>query len=1035
METLSIKRYFDWNDALRRFFLRDSEASVKLLCVDEAILDTIGEKYGIEKSEDVSFADDFKKSVALSNKDRLEMIAFWQNDMRCHVPTGGNSLFQCARRLSMIEVPTWVPERFELPSLALTVLFVLLCANDRQPKASVINALSDLTGNPKSDEEGGFDYIPNLLSAICDYDPAFDNNRRGARKNVGCLQYQKVLNQREIALFKRFLYYNHIILDESLSSYEDLMNYNILRKLQGEFEPLRQRIVQRNKFVHEDYFKRQIQLFDKYRYLAEQANAATTPKILGTLYMVIGFSSAQEVTYDVYIDIPVDTVVRTTRGNIPVPLEESYNGLYPTNISIDTLDSYCGISCEDEHYEIALGQSTSGPLFFRESDNHLVQSQAPEPAHSYYVVIKHQNRRAITALHVQQSVEDVDFGGVFGEGWDSFYVGSWRWNGVQAVVRSEESIKAGPGISVPGERDSFFDKGLPYIVVPENHNCNNITVELDIVGNGRRTLQRRWQNQSGRIYIDLTLPQNHPHLLDGLPIIVKDGREAIDAYKVVSPQIEQDPLSSYDHLFIYDGWGRICLNRETPRLADNLLVDASINTYDTNNTEPLHTLQTWEDRSLRFIELLRASFLKSGFLLRKDINEIVSYLAGYYDFPQIENKGEEYDCLIKALVDLGFLDESYNEKGNRIYQLASPRLFPMATDRYRIPRFVLYGSYIRTQITSICNITPNYCFIKPYSEGDVNEHPYLAFIPLFMITSLNQDQIEYVKTLRISVEENTLSDRILSLVKSPQEFPADFMTKDNRMFNDSYNDGVSYPRVVYSFGRWRLEDGYNLYESYKPDNQTYRRVPIPNALMRQYYRSLSNSPVCLYDEGRHIVAFLNEMPIPRLFKKCLAYINLGLPDKKILFGLDGVLGENLINKVSEYRVQGEDQMIFAQKLSGSNTPQMIRFNLFGGRRFLMYYIKSSRSTQIYEPFQVHLYFAFNRMRPHAFAKKTGNTYSVFLFVDNKYYQLKYPSAVLAFSAIIREASDLNNHVDRSIEAIGGPLMEEDIIRKEITIVE
>ena len=1034
METLTIKKYFDWNDALRRFFLRDSEASVKLLCVDDTILETIGEKYGIEKSEDVSFADDFKNSVALSNEGRLEMIAFLQNDLRCCVRGGGNSLFQCAKRMSEIIAPKWVSERFELPSLALTALFVLLCANDRKPKASVISALSDLTGNSKSEESGGFDYIPDLFSAICNYDPNFDNNRRGARTNVGRIQYQKVLNQREIALFKKFMYRNHIILDESISSYEDLMNYNILGKLQGEFEPLRQRIVRRNQFIHEDYFKRQIQNFDKDRYIAEQTDSATPPKILGTLYLVVGFSIASEVVFEVFIDVPVDTSVQTTRGDIPVPLEESYNGLYPTDISIDTLDSYCSLSCEDERYEIALGRNNGGPLFFRESDGRLVQSHSPEPGHSYYVVIKRQNRRAIYDLHAHQSVEDVDFGGVFGEAWDSFYVSNWSVLGGSPIVRSEESIKAGPGISVPGERDMFFDKGLPSIVAPDNHTCN-ITVEMDIVGKGQRALPRVLKKQSGHIYIDLLLPQNYPYQVGGLPIIIKDGREAIDAYKVLSPQIELDSVSTYDNLFIYDGWGRICVNQEVPRMADNVLLDTHVDAYDTRNPEPLHKMQTWDDCSLRFIELLRASFLKSGFLLRKDINEIVSYLAGYYGFSQVENKEKEYDNLIKALVELGFLNESYNEKGSRIYQLASPRLFPMTLERSGIPRFVLYGSYIQTQISSICNITPHYCFIKPYSEGKVKDHPYLAFVPLFMIASLNKDQIEYVKTLRITVEENTLSDRILSLIKSPQEFPNAFMTEDNRMINDSYNGDVPYPRVVSSFGRWRLEDRYNLYESYKPDNQIYRRVPIPYALMNQYCRSLSSCPVFLFNEGKGVVAFLNEMPVPSLMKKCLAYINLGLPNNKILFGLDGILGENLISKVSEYRVRGEDQSILAQKLSGTGAPKVIRYNLFGGRRYKMFYIKSTRSTRVYDPFQVHLYFAFKPTRPYAFAHKTGSTYSVFLYIDDHYFQLRYPTATEAFSAIIKEAPDLKNHIDRGVEALGGPLMEDDVIKKEITIIE
>ena len=284
METEVVKAYFDWNDALRRFFLTESDSSVKLLCVDDDILDEIGRNYSIDKPDDITFHDHFRKSIALTNDGRDEMLRFWKEGMGCNIPRGGSSLFQIARRLSGIDIPEGTPQRFLLPSLAFTALFILL-SNDNQPRQSVIDSLSLLTRNSKSDEEGGFDDIPLLFSAISNYDPAFDNNRRGVRKNVGCLQYQKVLNQREIKLFKKFLYCNHIVLDESVFSYEELMNYIILGKLNREFESLRERIVRNNKFVHEEYFKRQILNFDREQY--ESQLKESTPKVSGNLFWLL----------------------------------------------------------------------------------------------------------------------------------------------------------------------------------------------------------------------------------------------------------------------------------------------------------------------------------------------------------------------------------------------------------------------------------------------------------------------------------------------------------------------------------------------------------------------------------------------------------------------------------------------------------------------------------------------------------------------------------------------------------------------------
>ena len=77
METEVVKAYFDWNDALRRFFLTESDSSVKLLCVDDDILDEIGDKYTIAKPEDYTFHDHFRNSVALANEGRQELLAFF----------------------------------------------------------------------------------------------------------------------------------------------------------------------------------------------------------------------------------------------------------------------------------------------------------------------------------------------------------------------------------------------------------------------------------------------------------------------------------------------------------------------------------------------------------------------------------------------------------------------------------------------------------------------------------------------------------------------------------------------------------------------------------------------------------------------------------------------------------------------------------------------------------------------------------------------------------------------------------------------
>lgn len=1032
METGVVKAYFNWNDALRRFFLTESDYSVKLLCVDDDILDEIGRNYNIEKPVDLAFHEHFRKSVALTNEGRDEMLCFWADEMRCNIPRGGSSLFQIARRLSGIDIPEGTPQRFLLPSLALTVLFILL-SDDKQPRQSVIKSLALLTRNLESDERGGFDDIPLLFSAISNYDPNFDNNRRGLRKNVGCLQYQKVLNQREIKLFRQFLYCNHIVLDESISSYEELMNYNILGKLRREYEPLRERIVRNNKFFHEEYFKRQILNFDKEKYEAQILREKTSHKVLGTLYLVIDFSSGRA-HFQVYIDVPVGSSVSTSLGEIPIPLEETNNGLYPTRIKCESLDTYSSITCEDEHYEVSVGFGNGGPIYFRESGNYLIQAIVPEPSRGYYVLISSQNRNAIRKLQDQQVAEAVDVGGLFGDGWLFFRVDNWqiRERG-QATVKDEFEIGPGPGIAVPGRRDLYFNKGLPSVRIPDGFDYRQISVERDIVV-GQRALHRDLCYHNGHVYIDIS-PQDPLGENMNLPILVKARGENIDAYSVFYPQLNRIAPPNYDHLFTYDGWGRICLNRSTPCLADNCLIHSSITVSNVYNTEPEHLYQTWDDqeKSFRFIELLRASFLESGVLFANEINKIVSYLVGYYGLPPVQNKNEEYGYLTRTLVDLGFLNESFNEKGKHIYQLASPRLFPTGKKKRNCIEYVLYGSFIRDQIIPIYSITPNYNYIRPFSIEAKKKHCYLAFTPYYLIVSLSEDQLDRVKKLGITVEKESLSDRILSMIKSPRDFSNDFLTEANRLFNDNYDSGADYPRVTYLNGRWRLEDGNNMYESYTPDNQRYRRVSIPPALMMQFCRSRASNPVCMIDERRGKMSFLYEMPVPRLMIKCLNYINLGLPERKRVFCLDGSLGDFLLYYLSEYSVSQETQGVIAKLLSGTDTPVMKPYRI-SSSRYRAYYIKPQA---IYDPFQVHLYLRINPSRPYAFAKKRRGVYTVFKRDGDEYYRLDYPSANQALTAVLRDDPDLTSHMDRTDVSADGPLVEDNLIieKEEITIIE
>ena len=1008
-----VKNYFDWNDSLRRYFFTESDASVKLLCVDDDILDLIGERYRIEKPSEISYHDHFRVSVALSNEGRTELLSFMRVQLRCNISLGrGTSLFHIAKRLSTIEFSNDIPDKYKLPFLALISLFILL-SNDRDPKQSVIRSISALTGVEERVEAGGFDCIPSLLSVINKYDSAFDNNRRGARSNVGPLQYQKVLNQRELFLFKKLLFTFNIVFDQTITSYDELMNYQVLRivKENNEFRPLYNRIVQNNSLFCEDYFTHQLQCFNREEFKAELSNRKDSAKIKGAFYLVIDYLLEPINRVSIYTDIPVAHTVQTDHGTISTPVGESINGLCPTNIRFESLEQYRSLaSKDDELYDISFGSGLNGQIVLKEINDHLlVQTYSPLPGYSYYVII--QDKKAIERLQNQQHTDEVDFGDIWGGAWRSFLIRNWQIvNKESMVIKREPGIKVGPGIKVPGRHDVFFDKGLPSLLIPDN--AKTITIERDLVGHKKTALKRviNQNSHNGHIYIDISTPANVSIDREDYPIRVKIGRTIIDSYSVFFSHMAFARLSPLTQLFTYDGWNRVSNSQADTHLSDNCLFCSEVFPYKTTNSTR-NGVSTWVDKekSFRFIELLGASYYLGGPLHNDTINEIIHYLAGFYNLPDVSNLREEYKYLIGVLVDLGFLNRSYDDKGCAIYQLASSRLFPVKDEGYGYQQFVLYGSFIENQVKAICGFNSSFSFVKTYDNREKERHSYLAFVPFYLTVSLNTCEIEKVRSSGIEIENSSLSDRILSIVKSPNAFVNDFLTKENRTANESINSDVKYPRVVFSYGRWRWEDGNSVYESYKPDNHLFRRVPIPVSLMKQYYRSLNNDPICLSNSEEGRIAFLDDMPIPDLFRKCLTYLNLGLATKRRVFGLDGFLGERIYYTMCEYGIRNEDQLIIANKLSGNDNPTILHYSLFNSRRYSLYYVKPNCA---YEPFQLHLFFNFNSSKPLAYAKKCCDTYNVYYREGDVYYRLDYASPISALSAVIKDDKDLINHIDR-----------------------
>lgn len=1005
-----LSKYFEWNKSLRLYFLDESDLLVKLLTIDDSALSIIGNRYGIQKPKDITFSDYFLKCVCLSNGDRNKMIHFMKEEMRKPIKCPDDpSLFQLAYSLSKISDNG---DLFKLPCFALMALFVLLCVNSKDPKQIVIKSLSQNTGNDYNSEEKGFEHIPDILSAIREYDHMFDDGIRGVRKNVGRLQHQRVLNQSESALFRKFLYRYHVSLDEtSFTSYEDLMNYSLLNKLTGEYSILRERMVKQNKFSNEHYFIRQIQCFDRDQYeetlkISEDNNR---PQVDGFLFLLI---DCQERGFSVFTDVKVDRDIKTRFGTIPRSLGESETGFYPTNICIHSLKEYVDLEESnglfDDTYKLSIGESKRY-MCFQLSRGKLFQVYQQMPGQEYYFVC--QPKFVESAILNNQEFESVEAPAFFirDEGWAFFHVKSWKFYNTRSKVNYESPIRSGPGIPVPGKNDTFFADGLPVIVstLPIE-----VSLEKNILGRGNRTIGRNVTFRDGVNYIDIrNIHDLFPDGASELPVKVvarQEGTKSFsDNYLVMRPQVDILEVAVFQELFSTDGWGRVCCNRpEEPRMNDNQLYNQDVFLSNSCVCESRQRLQAPDERSIRFINLLKAYYNKKGFLSRKDINSIVHYLSGYYKLePTCDQMKTGYVVFLKALVDLGFINKSYDKNGNTIFQVASPRLFPIKKNEY-LTEYLLYGSYLNGQMKCLRNITSNYYYLNPYSEEDVRECPLLFFVPQYMIISfLNEDSLERVRDIGISVEETSLSDRLLSLIKSPISFESDFMIEENRRLNSSYDINAVYPRVVGDGRTSQLEVGNFVYDRYTPDNNEYRIAHIPYDLMQQYCQFIHNKPVLYH--SKKTIGFISGMALPGLLKKCLAYFNLGLPTVQYAFSLSGLFGDRLICRLVEYDIPIEAHCIIASKLSGSVEPnRMIHYESFKSNRYTMYYEQTA-----FEPFIIFVFFNFSNNEPCAYARKVKGEYVVFKKDGDSYSKLNYPTAREALAAVITEPEDLSSHLD------------------------
>lgn len=186
-------RYFQWNEALVKYYFDSQETQSVILYIDENVLNRIGNNFQIQKDEGLSYKEDFYQSVLLTLEQQKVFLNEYRNHIeeskreKCHMKRWrSDDVFRFGALLA--ENPA---SDISCPALSYAIFAILAYQGENNQWKNVEMVMTEYLPNMNLSPQ----YLIQIFQSIGREFPQFNSgSNRCKHKYVGRIRYQLVLS-------------------------------------------------------------------------------------------------------------------------------------------------------------------------------------------------------------------------------------------------------------------------------------------------------------------------------------------------------------------------------------------------------------------------------------------------------------------------------------------------------------------------------------------------------------------------------------------------------------------------------------------------------------------------------------------------------------------------------------------------------------------------------------------------------------------------------------------------------------------------
>ena len=894
-----IRRYCEWNKAIHKFYIENSNDDEIILYVDDNVLENIGKTSDAIKNDlmaNESYTDHFLNTVITNeeNRRRLPINPARQQFSLTRVIQNLSQTPASTRRIGV--------NRDIIHCLPFTILILYLYSRYN----TEIGIKTYLQENGQT--QFGFDIIPRLWERIeQDTNGRFNASRlaEGATQpNVGRMKFHLMVSPTQRVQYKNTLLENNLVWDDIQDDFAYFINCKVWRHLSNE---LKRKL--------EDESTRSI-----FESITRECNAINLNK-----EQEVGADVRKHLLY-VYCNRLVGDTVKEYlwfKSDEPNP---SYFCMSGDNLeSSDPQMLYTDYENDLSHINVQYQTGVQtlradgikwstyrSPLLFlkKVGDDIYEQTLKPEAGHSYLVIC---NNERHNQLRGQEKSEVTEYVTLFPD-MSAFEISTWRNDNADNANEGEignlsSKYPKFSGIKSHDERGCYLSSAIPYIEFesPDKANEANITWEKRGINNTNRSTLTNKVVKGSRIYLNnvFTLDNDINHIL----LTINGMHYNLDIIKTVTKDLGTPAEYSYNK------FGQVVRNSDEENTAHAHCARCSKSNIAGHQIENCNDSA---ERPILFDILTEAS--TNGTVSQNDFVEIIKYARKYHN---LENNTETLGDVINDLKSLnciiGFRDRN---TGKYINQLQKPTLVKTPYKRSigaALNLYMIHGCYTSHFIAKLKELIGDNKIIYRPHWGDTSI-PDIALVDFPSQTIKNR----VIDEMRIPVRETPFA---LDLIP----FISDINENTRKYLGDDGNDQVSNkevgscPMISYD-GRCTLHFVRNNHvvsrkQYYDSASESYEFIPFH--FMKAYTCNKHERPlILLQPNSKNIndiysfqkVAFSGSTDVNPLLSIALTELNLGLPKKKKVF---------IVNDDDNHNYMFQKVVVYNANLNKDKVAQLI----------------------------------------------------------------------------------------------------------------